>query len=106
VVLLVALNNGYVEGSADHLGLCGQTVRNHLKQQHPSRLLEANIELVAAMKRLGALSKPLILAVDWHDEMYYGSPEVEGVVGTHDERASSQACDGAAQSNIQAWGQS
>ena len=91
VVLLAALNNGYVEGSADYLGLCGQTVRNHLKQQHPSRLLEANIELVAAMKRLGALSKPLILAVDWHDEMYYGSPEVEGVVGTQPKKGSSHA---------------
>jgi IS4 transposase len=33
------------------------------------------------MKKKGALSKPLILAVDWHDEMYYGNPKAEGVVG-------------------------
>jgi hypothetical protein len=33
------------------------------------------------MKKQGALSKPLILAVDWHDEMYCGDPTAEGVVG-------------------------
>jgi hypothetical protein len=33
------------------------------------------------MKQKGALSKPLILAVDWHDEMYYGDPKAEGIVG-------------------------
>jgi hypothetical protein len=33
------------------------------------------------MKKQGALSKPLILAVDWHDEMYSGDPTAEGVVG-------------------------
>jgi hypothetical protein len=33
------------------------------------------------MKNKGALTKPLTLAVDWHDEMYYGDPKAEGVVG-------------------------
>jgi len=31
VVLLASLNNGYVEGSAKRLDLCGQTVRNHMR---------------------------------------------------------------------------
>jgi hypothetical protein len=33
------------------------------------------------MKQKGALNKPLTLAVDWHDEMYYGDPKAEGIVG-------------------------
>jgi hypothetical protein len=33
------------------------------------------------MKKKGALSKPLVLAIDWHDEMYYGNPNAEGIVG-------------------------
>jgi len=35
VVLLASLNNGYVEGSAKLLDLCGQTVRNHMRYQDP-----------------------------------------------------------------------
>lgn len=33
------------------------------------------------MKKRGALSKPLTLAIDWHDIMYYGNPSSQGVVG-------------------------
>jgi len=40
VTLLASLNNDYVEGSADTLSLCGQTVRNHLKQQEPKKLFK------------------------------------------------------------------
>ena len=43
------------------------------------------------MKRLGALSKPLTLAIDWHDEMYYSDPEAEGVVGTQRKKGSHYA---------------
>ena len=91
VVLLASLNNGYVEGSAKLLDLCGQTVRNHLKYQDPSRFLKVNRELADRMKRLGALSKPLTLAIDWHDVMYYGDPEAEGVVGTQRKKGSHYA---------------
>lgn len=91
VVLLASLNNGYVEGSAKLLDLCGQTVRNHLRYQDPSSFLQVNSELVDEMRKLGALSKPLTLAIDWHDEMYYGDPEAEGVVGTRLRRGSHYA---------------
>jgi hypothetical protein len=91
VLLLASLNNGYVEGSAQLLDVCGQTVRNHLKYQEPQRFLQVNRELVDRMKKLGALSKPLILAVDWHDEMYYGDPAAEGVVGTMPKNGSCRA---------------
>ncbi len=35
------------------------------------------------MKQKGALNKPLVVAIDWHDEMYDGDPKAKGVVGTH-----------------------
>jgi len=91
VTLLASLNNGYVEGSADALNLCGQTVRNHLKRQEPERILQANVALLQEIKRYGALSKLLTLAIDLHDEMYYGDPETQGVTGTQPKKGSYRA---------------
>jgi hypothetical protein len=91
VMLLASLNNNYVEGSADTLNLCGQTIRNHLKYQEPGRFLQVNANLVREMKKLGALSKPLTVAIDLHDEMYYGAPETEGVTGTQPKKGSYSA---------------
>jgi hypothetical protein len=88
VTLLACLNNGYIEGSADTLNLCGQTVRNHLKHQEPERILQANTDLLQEMKRYGAFSRLLTLAIDLHDEMYYGDPETQGVAGTRPKRGS------------------
>jgi len=79
---LASFNNSYVEGSAELLDVCGQTVRNHFRYQNLSRLLAANESVIEEMISLGALSKLLIVAIDWHDEMYYGNPNAEGVVGT------------------------
>jgi len=91
VVLLASLNSGCVEGSAKILGVCGQTVRNHLRRQNPQNFLQVNFELINMMKRSGALSKPLTIAVDWHDEMYYGDPQSEGVIGTQPKKGSHYA---------------
>jgi len=66
-LLLASFNNSYVEGSANLLDACGQTVRNHLRYQDPSALLDENNRVIEEMRSLGALSKPLILAIDWHD---------------------------------------
>ena len=92
VLLLASLDKGYVEGCAQSLHVCGQTVRNHLKPQDPLRLLQVNQEIVETMKKKGALSQPLVLALDWHDEMYYGDPSAEGVVGTMPKNGSCRAC--------------
>ena len=43
------------------------------------------------MKKKGALSKPLILAVDWHDIMYYGNPAAQGIVGAMPKNGSCHA---------------
>jgi len=80
-MILAAIDNSYIEGSAQNLQLCGQTIRNHLKQQNPTQFLQVNQQIIQEIKRKGALTKPLILAVDWHDEMYYGNLHSEGIVG-------------------------
>lgn len=91
VLLTASLDNDYVEGCAQSLQLCGQTVRNHLKQQNPTRFLQVNREVIEKMKKQGALTKPLTLAIDWHDEMYYGDPTAEGVVGAVRKNGSNHA---------------
>ncbi len=88
VTLLASLNNGYVEGSANTLNLCSQTVRNHLKHQEPKRILQANLSLLQEMKRCSAFSRLLTLAIDLHDEMYYGDPKTQGVTGTKPKKGS------------------
>ena len=90
-LLLASIDNDYVEGCAQNLHLCGQTVRNHLKQQNPQHLLSINDETIQKMKQKGALSKPLVLAVDWHDIMYYGNPKTQGIVGAMPKNGSCHA---------------
>src|SRR5208337_3580455 len=53
VVTLAAMNNSYVEGTASALRQCGQTIRNRLKRQDPSRFFSANRELVDKMRSMG-----------------------------------------------------
>ena len=40
------------------------------------------------MKRYGAFSKLLTLAIDLHDEMYYGDPQAQGIAGTKPKKGS------------------
>ncbi len=82
VILLSSVMNSYVEGTASFLKICGQTVRNNLKQQLPEWIMAYNDNIIKMMKELGAFRKPVIVAMDWHDIMYYGDPEAEGVKGT------------------------
>jgi hypothetical protein len=70
-LLLAAIDKNYVEGCAQNLKICGQTTRNHLKQLNPQQSLQINQQTIKTMQRKGALTKPLTLAIDWHDIMYY-----------------------------------
>ncbi|MDG6928076.1 MAG: hypothetical protein JRN10_07765 [Nitrososphaerota archaeon] len=81
VVMLAAVTNSYVEGSSSFLDLCGNTIRYNLKQQNPDAIMEYNDKLISKMKELGVFKKPAIVAIDWHDIMFYGDPEAEGVKG-------------------------
>jgi len=91
VVTLASLSNSYVEGTASKLGLCGQTIRNRLKQQDPSRFFAANADVVRKMRAKGAFSKPVTIAVDAHDEMFYGDRSADGVAGTQFKKGSNYA---------------
>ncbi|MCL5877933.1 MAG: transposase [Candidatus Bathyarchaeota archaeon] len=90
-LILAAIDNNYIEECAQNLNLCGQTARNHLKQLNPQKLLQINQQTITKMKQKGALSKPLIIAIDWHDEMYYGDPHARDVVGTQHKNGSNHA---------------
>jgi hypothetical protein len=43
------------------------------------------------MKQKGALKKPLNIAIDWHDIMYYGNLSAEGIVGAPRKNGSNHA---------------
>ncbi len=80
-LLMSSFTNSYVEGNASDMGLCGQTVRNNVRKQDPDALLRLNDEIINKIKGK-YLRNPLILAIDWHDVLYYGDPEAYGVMGT------------------------
>ncbi len=80
-LVLSGLMNSYVEGRASDMGLCGQTVRNNIREQDPDALLQLSDEIIGKVKK-GYLKRPLIMAIDWHDIMYYGDHEAYGVIGT------------------------
>lgn len=72
-LLIASMTHSYVEGSSELTGTSGQTVRNHLRNKNPEGLLQ------------------LIVAIDWHDEMYYGDRETEGVIGTKNKAGTNYA---------------
>ncbi len=90
-LVMASMANGYVEGSSQLTGSCGQTVRNHLRNRDPDLLLRINGDLIATLKETGLLKEPLIVAMDWHDEMYYGDLGTEGIIGTKNNRGTNYA---------------
>jgi len=91
VIVLSSTMNSYVEGTASSIDVCGQTVRNNLKEQDPERVLKYNEEIIKKMKEMGAFRKPVIVAMDWHDIMFYGDSKAEGVKGTNHKNGSNWA---------------
>lgn len=90
-LLLASVSNSYVEGSSQLTGTCGQTVRNHLREKSADTLLQINRDMIATLRENGLLKKPLMVALDWHDEMYYGNTETEGIIGTKNSRGTNYA---------------
>ena len=90
-LLLASMTNSYVEGSSQMTGISGQTVRNHLRDRKPDTLLQINHDMIATLREKGILKKPFIVALDWHDEMYYGNMETEGIIGTKNEAGTNYA---------------
>jgi hypothetical protein len=52
------------------LKLCRQTVRNNLKEQDPESVLKYN-RSNKEDEEMGAFRKHVIVAMDWHDIMFY-----------------------------------
>ena len=90
-LMLASMTNGYVEGSSQLTGVSGQTVRNYIRNINPGRLLRINNDMIATLREMGVLKKPLMLALDWHDGMYYGAPGTDGVIGTKNSRGTNYA---------------
>jgi len=44
VIVLSPITNSYVEGTASSVDVCGQTIRNNLKEQDPESVLKYNEE--------------------------------------------------------------
>jgi len=66
VIVLSSITNSYVEGTASSIDVCGQTVRNNLKQQDPESVLKYNEEILKKMRiskvfELGIKVKILLL---------------------------------------------
>ncbi len=49
--------------------------------------------MIATLREMGVLRKPLMIALDWHDEMYYGNTHTDGVIGTENCRGTNYACE-------------
>ncbi len=90
-ILMASMTNSYVEGSSKLTGISGQTVRNHLRNKDLEGLLQINADLIATMKEKGLFRKPLKIAMDWHDEMYYGNRETDGIIGTKNKAGTNYA---------------
>ena len=90
-ILLASMTNSYVEGSSKFTGISGQTVRNHLGNKNLEGLLNINSGIIAMLKGKGVFRKPLKIAINWHDEMYYGDIEADGVVGTKNKQGTNYA---------------
>ena len=90
-LVLASMSNSYVEGMSQLTGTCGQTVRNHLKGKDPDLLLQINHDMIATFRESGLLKKPMMVAIDWHDEMYYGDLGTEGIIGTKNSRGTNYA---------------
>ena len=41
-----------------------------------------NRDLISTTKEKGLFRKPMKIAADWHDEVYYGDTATDGITGT------------------------
>jgi hypothetical protein len=73
----------------------GETALSYFKSMDRLELLSAASvvleEQVEELKRKGVLSRPVPIAFDWHDEMFYGDERADMVNGTKPKNGSSYA---------------
>lgn len=79
---------GAVVPNADTALLVFKTIDRYELQSVVSMVLE---EQVGELKRRGLLNRPVPIAFDWHDQMFYGDHDAEMVNGTRPKDGSSYA---------------
>ena len=100
LLVKASILNGYAEGTSNvsrKLGRAptGDTVLSYLKTMDRCELLSASSvvfeEQVDELKRKGLLKRPVPIAFDWHDQLFYGDKESEMVNGIRSKDGSSYA---------------
>jgi len=97
LLIAASLVNGFAEGVSQSLSSSptGETLLSYIKSQDQTRLREEFdrlIELnIRTLRKNRKLSRPVPIAIDWHDVMYYGDPGTPMVIGTQHKNGSNYA---------------
>jgi Transposase DDE domain len=100
LLVKASILNGYAEGTSNvsrKLGRAptGDTVLSYFKTTDRYELLSASSilfeEQVDELRRKGLLSRPVPIAFDWHDQLFYGEKGSEMVNGVRPKNGSSYA---------------
>jgi len=97
LLLTASLVNGFAEGVSHSLcGIpTGETLLSYIKSQKRKNvqsafdaMTERNIQ---QLKRKRRLCRAVPIAIDWHDNMYYGDPKTPMIIGTQPKKGSHYA---------------
>lgn len=97
LLLTASLVNGFAEGVSRSLNSSptGETLLSYIKSQEQEILHKAFDSLVEknikTLRKRRKLSIKVPIAIDWHDVMYYGSPNTPMVIGTQHKKGSCYA---------------
>ena len=100
LLVKASILNGYAEGTSNVSRKLGKaptsdTVLSYFKMMDRYELLSASSivfeEQVNALRRMGMLKRPVQIAFDWHDQLFYGEKDSEMVNGIRSKNGSSYA---------------
>jgi hypothetical protein len=94
LLLTASLVNGFAEGVSH--SLCGtptgETLLSYIKSQRRNDVQSAFDAMternIRQLKRERKLCKAVPIAIDWHDNMYYGDPKTPMIIGTKPNKGS------------------
>lgn len=97
LLLAASLVNGFAEGVSNSLirAPTGETLLSYIKSQDKEDL-QASFDAITdnnirQIRKRRKLCRPVPIAIDWHDVMYYGDPETPMVIGTQHKKGSHYA---------------
>ena len=100
LLVKASILNGYAEGTSNVSRKLGKaptsdTVLSYFKTMDRYELLSASSvvfeEQVNLLRRMGMLNRPIQIAFDWHDQLFYGEKDSEMVNGIRSKNGSSYA---------------